>query len=325
MDALIGYTGFVGSTLRRQHDFEGLFNSGNIGDAEGRSFGTVVCAAAPGSMFEANRDPERDLARTEAIIRSLEQIGSERFVLISSVACLKDFRADNEESTAFEDQLPYGKHRRLLEARVAERSGQVLVVRLPALFGPGLKKNFLFDILNPMPTMLTEADFASLKGALAGDLASDLAATLDRIYTRKAAGGLFVIDRAALDDSGTRAHLEASVIDAGLAAMRFTHPDSEFQFYDMSRLWADIQRGLESGIAVLHLAPQPVRAGVIYQALVGQPMPVSAAKVHREDMRTGQSWLWRREGPYIATEAEIVRDLRAFTQRERAQAPADAA
>lgn len=42
------------------------------------------------------------------------------------------------------------------------------------LVRPGLKKNFLFYILNPMPSMLTQADFASLKTAMSGDLARAL-------------------------------------------------------------------------------------------------------------------------------------------------------
>ena len=34
-NALVGYTGFVGSNLAKEHDFEGLYNSKNIKNAYG--------------------------------------------------------------------------------------------------------------------------------------------------------------------------------------------------------------------------------------------------------------------------------------------------
>lgn len=43
-DALIGYTGFVGSNLDQNWDFQARFNSSSIADIRNRKFGTVVCA-----------------------------------------------------------------------------------------------------------------------------------------------------------------------------------------------------------------------------------------------------------------------------------------
>lgn len=318
MDALIGHTGFVGTTLRHQHDFAGCFNSTNIADAAGRRFDTVVCAAAPGSMFEANRFPERDLGRIEALVDHLAQIEAERFVLISTVACLAGFRAEDEGTEAFETELAYGRNRRMLEAAVADRFERALIVRLPALYGRGLKKNFLFDMLNPMPAMMPPAGVAALGDALPQDLA-DLVA---RLYEADPELGLAVIDRAALDASGRRDELEAATSAAGLTALRFTHPDSEFQFYPMDRLWRDIGLGLTHGLEVLHLAPPPIRAGTIHQRLTGRPMPHAEARIHREDMRTRHAGLWGAEGPYFAGEDAVLAGLAAFMQSERVTAGA---
>jgi hypothetical protein len=81
VDGLIGHTGFVGSILAAQHDFAGRFNSTNIGAIAGRSFDTLVCAAAPGSMFEANRFRQRDSGQIDGLIASLDSVGTvERFV-----------------------------------------------------------------------------------------------------------------------------------------------------------------------------------------------------------------------------------------------------
>jgi hypothetical protein len=82
MDALIGHTGFVGGTLAHQHAFGARFNSATIDSAAGQTFDTVVCAAAPGSMFEANRFPDRDAARMQALMDKVGAIRARRFVLI---------------------------------------------------------------------------------------------------------------------------------------------------------------------------------------------------------------------------------------------------
>ncbi len=43
--ALIGYTGFVGSTLLRERPFYVQYNSKNIHDIAGRQFDLLFCAA----------------------------------------------------------------------------------------------------------------------------------------------------------------------------------------------------------------------------------------------------------------------------------------
>jgi hypothetical protein len=50
MDALIGYSGFVGSTLLKQRHFDSLFRSTNIDEIVGKTFDMVVCAGAPAQM-----------------------------------------------------------------------------------------------------------------------------------------------------------------------------------------------------------------------------------------------------------------------------------
>jgi hypothetical protein len=317
LDGLIGHTGFVGSNLVRQHRFGGLFNSANVGELAGAAFDTLVCAAAPGSMFEANRFPERDGERISALIDQLDAIGSaRRFVLISTVAVLAGFAAESEDQAQFESTTPYGVNRRRLEVFVAEHFPGALIVRLPALFGPGLKKNFLFDLLNPMPSMVPPAGLEQLATAVGAGLAP----VLHGLYPLDAALGMHVVDRAALDRSPDRAALEAAVNAAGLSALRFTHLESRFQFYDMRALWRDIEMGLENGLEVLHLAPPPLSAGEIHLAVTGEAMPDAGARPHREDMRTRHAALWGQPGPYIAAPDQVLVKLRAFVAAERVAA-----
>lgn len=148
-DALIGYTGFVGSTLLKQHAFEQRFRSVNINDIDGHQFDLVVCAAAPAQKWIANREPDADRQKIEGLIAHLKTIQCKNFVLISTVDVFKTPVGVNEDTPVDEAGLhPYGLHRRMLEKFVEGHFANHLIVRLPGLVGPGLRKNVIFDFLN---------------------------------------------------------------------------------------------------------------------------------------------------------------------------------
>ena len=147
--ALIGHSGFVGSTLLKQDAFDSCYRASNIGDIDGRSFARVVCAAAPAQKWIANREPDADRRNIEGLIDHLRTIRCDRFVLISTVDVFKQPLGVDEDSPVDEDGLhAYGRHRLLLEQFVRAQFADHLVVRLPGLVGPGLRKNVIFDLLN---------------------------------------------------------------------------------------------------------------------------------------------------------------------------------
>lgn len=55
----------------------------------------------------------------------------------------------------------YGKDRLWLENKVSD-SFDSLVIRLPGLYGKGLKKNFLYDYINYIPALLTDGKIREL-------------------------------------------------------------------------------------------------------------------------------------------------------------------
>ena len=147
--ALIGFSGFVGSTLLKQAPFDSLYRSTNIGDIEGQSFDTVVCAGAPAQKWIANREPEADRQKIDGLIAHLKNSRCKTFILISTVDVFKNSMGVDEKTTVDESGLhAYGLHRRLLEKFVQSHFPNHLVVRLPGLVGPGLRKNVIFDFLN---------------------------------------------------------------------------------------------------------------------------------------------------------------------------------
>ncbi|CAB3867899.1 hypothetical protein LMG3410_02641 [Achromobacter aegrifaciens] len=148
-DALIGFSGFVGGTLLKQAVFTALYRSTNIGDIDGQEFDTVVCAGAPAQKWIANRDPDADRAKIDGLIAHLKTLKCKTFILISTVDVFSSSAGADEDTPVDESGLQaYGLHRRLLEKFVEAHFEDHLIVRLPGLVGPGLRKNVIFDFLN---------------------------------------------------------------------------------------------------------------------------------------------------------------------------------
>lgn len=268
-------------------------------------------------MFEANKFPDRDEEKIEALIERLSQVQAERFILISSIAVLANFAGgDDETTTAFQEALAYGRHRRRLEAFVEDHYPSSLVVRLPALFGPGLRKNFVFDLLNPVPSMLTGAKLDDLSDALDARQGE----WIRELYALDPVTGMLKLDRAALDASPNRSALEEAVTEHGFSATQFHHPETTYQYYDMSNLWSDINLAVEAGLSHIHLVSEPLRAARIHKRLTGREMPATGARLHHEDMHTRHAALWQASGPYLRDADSILEGLADFYLAERAAA-----
>jgi nucleoside-diphosphate-sugar epimerase len=249
--ALIGYTGFVGSNLLRQHSFDACFNSSNIEQIAGRGFDLVVCAGARAEKWKANAEPGRDLDNIERLTRALEQVNARKVVLISTVdVFINPIDVDEESPTPTAGLSPYGRHRRRLEQIVAGRFDS-LVVRLGGLYGPGLKKNVIYDLLHDNNV-------------------------------------------AAIDSRGT------------------------FQYYDVSRLWRDIELALDNELTLAHLPTEPVSVAEVAFAAFGKnfenevtPSPV------RYDVHTRFASVFGGRNPYVETKADVLERLSKFVSAER--------
>lgn len=313
--ALIGHTGFVGSVLSSQYRFDAKFNSANIDSVVGASFDTVVCAAAPGTMFIANRNPDKDWFLINKLIDRLAELRARKFILISSVAVLADGSSGaNEATDVFQRDLAYGRHRRALEEFCQAKFDECLVVRLPALFGPGLRKNFIFDLLNPVPSFLSEQLFQ----VALQRIEPCLSASLKQLYEYDGETGMLKLNRAALADAPQGAALADALCRVNMSASQFHNPESTYQFYDMTRLWGDIGVASAAGLRYIHLAVAPLRVADVHKFITGIELPHNDAILHREDMRTQHASLWRQEGPYLEEVETVMAKLKAFVASQRA-------
>jgi len=146
--ALVGSTGFVGGNLAVQQQFDVLVNSRNGAELEGRHFDTVVFSAAKAEKWRINKDPESDRAHIAELEELLSSFTAERLVLVSTVDVFGvPIGVDEDTEVDTEGLHAYGLHRYRLEQFARERHPGALIVRLPGLFGSGLKKNVIFDLL----------------------------------------------------------------------------------------------------------------------------------------------------------------------------------
>ena len=146
--ALIGASGFIGGNLRRQAAFASCFCSANIEEIRGQTFDFLACAAPSSAKWRANKHPEQDLASVERLMACLSDVQAGKFILFSTIDVYPFADKVDEDSQIYLAALsPYSRHRRMLEVFVADNF-DALVIRLPGIFGPGLKKNIIYDLLH---------------------------------------------------------------------------------------------------------------------------------------------------------------------------------
>jgi hypothetical protein len=230
--AIIGYTGFVGGNLVRQQPFDAFYNSKNIEEIAGQHFDFLVCAGAPAVKWLANKEPEQDRAAIGRLQRALAGVSVQKFVLISTVDVYPNpVNVDEETAIETENLHPYGKHRLELEAFVRDRF-DTAIVRLPALFGEGLKKNIIYDFLHDNEIEKIHCDHAFQFYNL-DRLSDDIQIVLDR--------GLSLVNFATEPTSVREVACQAFGMD-------FTNrPHDRPILYDMKTQYSEIFAGKKSG------------------------------------------------------------------------------
>lgn len=148
--ALIGHTGFVGSNLLSGGGWTDLYNSRNIHEIRGQGFDEVVCCGVSAVKWQANADPERDWAGITPLLDALDGVQAAHVTLISTIDVYPDPAAGLDEDAVPDAAAThaYGRHRLAVERHLLARfPAACSILRLPALFGPGLKKNILYDLM----------------------------------------------------------------------------------------------------------------------------------------------------------------------------------
>jgi hypothetical protein len=251
--ALLGYTGFVGGNINRQHKFDALYNSRNIDEIRGEHFHLMIVSAVQAKKWWANLHPNEDWQRIAYLLDTLREVNADHVVVISTIDVLPKARGIDERTDPhISTGEPYGLHRLRFEDELRSMYEQSTIIRLPGLFGRGLQKNVIYDLLNNNQQ--------------------------EKI-----------------------------------------NPASSYQYYNLDRLWRDIETTLSAGLDLVHLFTQPVTSSEIIErffpgAIVGSD-PYTEAHY---DFQTCHAAVFGGIGRYIQSADEVLDDMKMFIKAYRA-------
>lgn len=304
MDILVGFTGFVGSNIAAKHSFDYSFNSKNIQDAFGLEPDLCVYSGVRAEKFLANSDPEGDMAIINNAIENIKKINPKRLVLISTIDVYKNPNgADEDVPVDTNGLLPYGLDRYLLEQWVSENIKNHHIVRLPGLFGKNLKKNFIYDLINIIPSMLNEEKYSLL---------SEKSGLIKASYAKQD-NGFYKLSCAEAD----RKPLKEAFLNAGFSALNFTDSRGIFQFYNLSSLWEHIDIIIKNNLPLVNMAVEPVCVSEIYKAVTGKDFVNEILKTPPlYDFRTKYAGLFGGADGYIARRKQVLSDICGFINSE---------
>lgn len=307
MNALVGYTGFVGSNILLKGKIDKCYNSSNIKDAYGLQPDLLIYAGVKAEKYLANNAPEEDMKSILQAQENIKRINPKKLVLISTIDVFKKPVNVDERTPIDGDGLQaYGRNRYMLECWVRENFEDALIIRLPGLFGKNLKKNFIFDIINEIPTMLTMHKFHEF-----------LKCDRDMLnyYDMQENGFFRVKDLCASE----KAILRKKLYKIGFSAKNFTDSRSIYQFYPLDRLWDDINIALDNNIFLLHMATEPISAGELFEQVMGTTFSnLLDATPCEYNYKTCYAGLFQGEEGYIYTKKQIVAMLSEFVKEHRA-------
>ena len=147
-NALIGYTGFVGSNLINFKKNIFKFNSKNIHEIKNQKFDIVICAGTSSKIWLAKKNPKLDKQKINFLIKYLKTIKAEKFVLISTCEVYGKNESTIETSNNYSKRNNhYGINRLYLENFIQKNFDKSYIIRLPIVYGKNFSKNCIYDLI----------------------------------------------------------------------------------------------------------------------------------------------------------------------------------
>ncbi|MDR1522042.1 MAG: NAD(P)-dependent oxidoreductase [Streptococcaceae bacterium] len=296
MDFLVGFTGFVGSNLKSSHKFDGLFNRQNIQKAYRKQPDLLVYAGIPAEKYLANNFPDKDFKIIKQAIYNLQKIKPQKLVLISTIDVYEKAVDVNEDDLANAKEI-YGKNRHFLENWVKENVPDFHIVRLPALFGSGIKKNFIYDLIHISPALLTKKKYEKFSQKSA----------LIKVSYQLQENGFYKLQT---KEKRILNELKKEFLSLGFSALNFTDSRAVFPFYHLKDLWQDIQWVIKENIPLINLAIEPLAASEVYQAVFYRKFVNELKKpIAHYDFKTKYS-----SSGYLKNKEKVLKELTTFVK-----------
>lgn len=305
-DLLVGSTGFVGENLKMAHKFGAFCHSVDVYDYYGMEPDLCVYAGVPSAMYLANSDPDADMAVIKQALDNIRKIRPKKLILISTVAVYSTHKGKDENSEeVLNDMSVYGYNRALLEKWVRADFPEAMIVRLPALYGEGLRKNFLYDLHTIIPSMLRSDKYESLSEG--NEFIRTSYISMDNGFYKLTDGA---------DKKGLRLFFE----DNDFNALSFTDSRSRYQFYNLGRLWRDICKIIEEDIKLVNLVTPPISARELYQYITGKFNWKNLLKSYYDyDIKSIHAEIFGGSDGYICSVDEEIRNIDSFMKAWKAK------
>ena len=299
---LIGYTGFVGSNLAKQFYFDGLYNSKNVQDSYGTNPDILVYSGVPAQKFIANKDPEKDFQIIEDAIENIKKINPKKLILISTIDVFNHPNEVTEDSEEFQTDEAYGRNRHYLETWVQDNFKDYLIVRLPGLYGLNLKKNFIYDLINVIPSMLKDEKYNELV----------LKDSKIKKYYEKLDNGFYKCIEL---NNKEKDKLKNIFRKIGFTALNFTDSRATFQFYNLKNLWKHINIAMDNNIKVLNVATEPISINELYKYLYNETFTNEITNnIPYYNFKTKYDKLFKGKNGYILNKKDILEDIKNYIE-----------
>lgn len=301
VEALVGYSGFVGSNLTYSHQFNGLYDSKNVKEAYNTYPDLLIYSGVPAQKFIANKYPEEDFKIIENAIYNIQQIKPKMIILISTIDVYKKPNEVNEDSDIETYGLePYGKNRYYLEKWVKENFEDYLIVHLPGLYGKNIKKNFIYDLINVIPNMILKEKFEEIVSKNN---------YIEDFYTEQENGFYKCKELQGNEKKKLKEYFQK----IGFSALNFTDSRGIYQFYNLKYLWNHIEIALANNIKILNLAVEPIKVSELYYYLYEKEFKNELANnVAQYNFKTKYDKLFNGDNGYIYDKKFILQDIKAF-------------
>lgn len=302
---LVGYSGFVGSNIAEQQCISRKYNSKNIEDAFLEEHETVIYSGIRAEKYLANTYPEKDLDMIKNAIEDIKKLRFKKFILISTVDVYKTPIDVNEDSAIDIDGLcAYGRNRYYLEQWVEQNIDDYHIIRLPALFGKNIKKNFIYDMINIVPSIIKEEIY--------NNIINDYK-ELSNYYVKD--NIFYKLKNISIEDKKI---LKDFFVNYKFNALSFTDSRNIYQFYNLTNLWNDIQFAIKNNIRLLNITTEPIKISELYKYITGQNFNnnVSSEPV-KYDIYSKYAPQFNQHDKYLYLKEEILDEIKLFVLRNR--------
>lgn len=301
MRILVGSTGFVGANLMAGEKFDGVYHSTDVAKAYGTRPDILYYAGIRGTKFLANQNSQEDWEHIQNTIENIKKINPQKLVLVSTVDVYEELKDRDEDDISKLCHLnSYGKNRLKLENWVEREIEDYHILRLPAIYGRQIKKNFIYDMIHFVPPYLEEYRWRQLRQQYRE------IADCYQLYCP----GLYKIT--SLEENIYR-KVRNFYKKEKWNALSFTDSRAEYQFFNLGLLNQCVRTVIKHKIKKINLVTEPVRADEVYEYVYkGKFINYIDDNPVMYRLKTKYGRLFGTDSQYIMSRQDVLENLNEF-------------